>query len=169
MLFRILFQFISVPTVFLCRCLPNWQHLKDELDSATMSSSTISEEDMRALNSKESSILTSNLSSTESLIPQQDLISNQEGFLLRVKMAYRLGVIGGSGFSQFSEFEVVEELTIETDYGLPSDKLFVGQLGEMEIVFLPRHGRSHWIPPHKINFRANLVGFKKWKSMRLFL
>ncbi len=56
------------------RCLPNWKNLKNE--AVTDEESQISEEDMRALNSKESSILTSNLSSDDQLIPQQEILTD---------------------------------------------------------------------------------------------
>ncbi|NJQ07737.1 S-methyl-5'-thioadenosine phosphorylase [Streptomyces lonarensis] len=65
-----------------------------------------------------------------------------------------IGVIGGSGFYSF--LDDVTELTVETPYGAPSDSLFLGRIGEREVAFLPRHGRGHHLPPHRINYRANL-------------
>jgi 5'-methylthioadenosine phosphorylase len=65
-----------------------------------------------------------------------------------------IGVIGGSGFYSF--LDDVTEITIETPYGSPSDALFVGDVKGRRVAFLPRHGRSHHLPPHKINYRANL-------------
>ncbi|MET9886563.1 S-methyl-5'-thioadenosine phosphorylase [Streptomyces sp. NPDC006430] len=66
----------------------------------------------------------------------------------------QIGVIGGSGFYSF--LEDVSEVQVDTPYGPPSDSLFLGELAGREVAFLPRHGRSHKVPPHKINYRANL-------------
>ncbi|OEV05181.1 S-methyl-5'-thioadenosine phosphorylase [Streptomyces oceani] len=65
-----------------------------------------------------------------------------------------IGVIGGSGFYSF--LDDVTEVTVDTPYGEPSDSLFVGELGGRQVAFLPRHGRQHHLPPHRINYRANL-------------
>lgn len=65
-----------------------------------------------------------------------------------------IGVIGGSGFYSF--LEDVSEIQVETPYGPPSDSLYLGELAYRSVAFLPRHGRSHTVPPHKINYRANL-------------
>ncbi|MEU8138510.1 S-methyl-5'-thioadenosine phosphorylase [Streptodolium elevatio] len=65
-----------------------------------------------------------------------------------------IGVIGGSGFYAF--LEDVTEVRIDTPYGAPSDSLFFGEIGGRRVAFLPRHGRDHAIPPHRINYRANL-------------
>ncbi len=71
----------------------------------------------------------------------------------------QIGVFGGSGFYKF--LEDVEEVTVETPYGSPSDKYFVGTVGDKKVAFLPRHGRNHSIPPQKINYRANVWGMKQ--------
>ncbi|MFF4158359.1 S-methyl-5'-thioadenosine phosphorylase [Streptomyces sp. NPDC001678] len=65
-----------------------------------------------------------------------------------------IGVIGGSGFYSF--LDDVTEITVETPYGAPSDSLFLGELAGRKVAFLPRHGREHRTPPHRINYRANL-------------
>jgi 5'-methylthioadenosine phosphorylase len=65
-----------------------------------------------------------------------------------------IGVIGGSGFYSF--LDDVTEVTVETPYGKPSDSVFVGRVAGREVAFLPRHGRGHHLPPHLINYRANL-------------
>jgi 5'-methylthioadenosine phosphorylase len=70
-----------------------------------------------------------------------------------------LGVFGGSGFYSF--LDGVKELTVQTPYGDPSDKLAVGELEGRKVAFLPRHGRHHQFPPHKINYRANLWAMKE--------
>ncbi|WP_338672236.1 S-methyl-5'-thioadenosine phosphorylase [Streptomyces sp. SCSIO 30461] len=65
-----------------------------------------------------------------------------------------IGVIGGSGFYSF--LENVTEVAVPTPYGSPSDSLFFGELAGRRVAFLPRHGRGHHLPPHRINYRANL-------------
>ncbi|MBB5937300.1 S-methyl-5'-thioadenosine phosphorylase [Streptomyces zagrosensis] len=65
-----------------------------------------------------------------------------------------IGVIGGSGFYQL--FEDAEEMVVDTPYGAPSDALTVGSVQGRTVAFLPRHGRGHRLPPHRINYRANL-------------
>ena len=69
-----------------------------------------------------------------------------------------IGVFGGSGFYSF--LEDIEEVKVETPYGMPSDSLFIGKIGAHKIAFMPRHGRSHTIPPHKLNYRANVWAMK---------
>ncbi|MGW6284766.1 S-methyl-5'-thioadenosine phosphorylase [Streptomyces sp. NPDC055107] len=68
--------------------------------------------------------------------------------------AAEIGVIGGSGFYSF--LEDVTEVAVDTPYGKPSDSVFLGELGGRRVAFLPRHGRGHHLPPHRINYRANL-------------
>ena len=70
-----------------------------------------------------------------------------------------LGVFGGSGFYAF--LDGVEEHKIETPYGAPSDKVAIGEVEGRRVAFLPRHGRRHQFPPHKINYRANLWAMKE--------
>ncbi|MER7662625.1 MULTISPECIES: S-methyl-5'-thioadenosine phosphorylase [unclassified Streptomyces] len=65
-----------------------------------------------------------------------------------------IGVIGGSGFYSF--LEDVTEVEVDTPYGSPSDSLFLGEVAGRKVAFLPRHGRGHHLPPHRINYRANL-------------
>jgi 5'-methylthioadenosine phosphorylase len=65
-----------------------------------------------------------------------------------------VGVIGGSGFYEF--LDSAGELAIETPYGPPSDKLVIGEIAGTSVAFLPRHGRDHRFPPHKIPYRANM-------------
>jgi len=65
-----------------------------------------------------------------------------------------IGVIGGSGLYRF--LDAAAELSVDTPYGEPSDALTVAELEGRRVAFLPRHGRRHTIPPHRINYRANL-------------
>lgn len=69
-----------------------------------------------------------------------------------------VGVFGGSGF--YSLMDSVEEVHVDTPYGDPSDSFFMGEIGGRAVAFLPRHGRSHSLPPHKINYRANVWAMK---------
>lgn len=75
-----------------------------------------------------------------------------------------LGVIGGSGF--YSLLEHPRQIAVKTPYGMPSDKILIGKIGKNNVAFLARHGFKHHLPPHKINYRANLwalrsLGVKK--------
>jgi len=65
-----------------------------------------------------------------------------------------IGVFGGSGF--YSLLEDVREIKVDTPYGAPSDSLFLASVADRRVAFLPRHGRRHTIPPHRINYRANV-------------
>lgn len=67
-----------------------------------------------------------------------------------------IGVIGGSGFHHLFDEEATERMHITTPYGEPSDALTVGGVSGRMVAFLPRHGSDHTIPPHRINYRANL-------------
>ena len=72
-----------------------------------------------------------------------------------------LGVIGGSGFYQMSGLDKVEMMELETPFGRPSDPFYQGRIGDLEVVFLSRHGRGHRLLPSEINFRANVFGMKQ--------
>ncbi|MGW5424468.1 S-methyl-5'-thioadenosine phosphorylase [Streptomyces sp. NPDC003943] len=65
-----------------------------------------------------------------------------------------VGVVGGSGL--YALLDDAVEVRVETPYGEPSDVLFVGEVAGRPVAFLPRHGRGHRLPPHRINYRANL-------------
>jgi len=67
-----------------------------------------------------------------------------------------IGVIGGSGLYDPEFFEETKEIKVHTPYGPPSDNIVLGRIKDRWIAFLPRHGRGHKIPPHKINYRANV-------------
>lgn len=74
------------------------------------------------------------------------------------KLLAEIGVFGGSGFYDF--LKNVKEIEINTPYGKPSDKIAIGEYEGRKIAFLPRHGKGHIYPPHKIPYRANLWAFK---------
>jgi 5'-methylthioadenosine phosphorylase len=65
-----------------------------------------------------------------------------------------IGVFGGSGF--YSLLDDVREAKIDTPYGPPSDSFFLATVSGRQVAFLPRHGRTHSIPPHRVNYRANV-------------
>ena len=72
-----------------------------------------------------------------------------------------IGVIGGSGIYDLEALTDVQEVSVETPFGNPSDSYITGCLGDARMVFLPRHGRGHKVLPHEINYRANIFGMKK--------
>ncbi|MGN6519232.1 MAG: S-methyl-5'-thioinosine phosphorylase [Dokdonella sp.] len=67
-----------------------------------------------------------------------------------------LALIGGTGLYRFPGLEAAERHAVDTPYGHPSDSVVVGRLGDQRIAFLARHGESHTIPPHRVNYRANV-------------
>jgi 5'-deoxy-5'-methylthioadenosine phosphorylase len=67
-----------------------------------------------------------------------------------------LAVIGGSGMTQLANLDVTRREVVRTPYGEPSGALTFGRVGCQEVVFLARHGYGHTIPPHRVNYRANL-------------
>jgi 5'-methylthioadenosine phosphorylase len=71
-----------------------------------------------------------------------------------------LGVIGGSGLYELDQLTDVEELEITTPFGKPSDSLGAGTIAATRLLFIPRHGRGHRLPPHRINYRANVLALK---------
>lgn len=70
-----------------------------------------------------------------------------------------IGVFGGSGFYSF--LDDVVEVKVDTPYGSPSDKIALANVKDKRVAFLPRHGKDHRIPPHMINYRANLWAMKE--------
>lgn len=73
----------------------------------------------------------------------------------------KIGIIGGSGFYDPTILKDSKETRFHTPYGAPSDSVYTGKIGDCNVAFLPRHGRGHTIPPHKINSRANLWALKQ--------
>ncbi len=72
----------------------------------------------------------------------------------------KVGIIGGSGIDQIPGIRDVHEVKIKTPFGDPSDTLIQGILEDVPVVFLPRHGKGHRIPPTQINVRANIYALK---------
>ena len=73
-------------------------------------------------------------------------------------MTTEIGIIGGSGFYEL--LENPRQKGIKTLWGNPSDKIFIGLLGEKQVAFIPQHGKDHTIPPHSINYKANISALK---------
>ena len=72
-----------------------------------------------------------------------------------------LGVIGGSGVYEIDGLKNTRWKKIKSSFGEPSDSLLFGELNGQKMVFLPRHGRGHRIPPSEINYRANIDSLKR--------
>jgi 5'-methylthioinosine phosphorylase len=68
----------------------------------------------------------------------------------------QLAIIGGSGLTNLKNLEITRREVVRTPYGEPSGPLVYGRLGGYEVVFLARHGYGHTIPPHMVNYKANL-------------
>jgi 5'-methylthioadenosine phosphorylase len=77
-----------------------------------------------------------------------------------------IGVFGGSGFYDF--LEDPEEITLDTPYGPPAAPITIGTIGERRVAFLPRHGRDHEFPPHRVPYRANVWAMRELGVTRLF-
>jgi 5'-methylthioadenosine phosphorylase len=76
-----------------------------------------------------------------------------------------IGVFGGSGFYRF--LDDVEEVPVATPYGRPSAPVRVGRIEGQEVAFMPRHGDEHTLPPHRINYRANVWAMREVGVRRL--
>jgi 5'-methylthioinosine phosphorylase len=72
----------------------------------------------------------------------------------------RVAVIGGTGMNQWPGLEILESVVVDTPYGAPSAPLLRGRIAGIDAIFLARHGEGHKIPPHAINYRANLWALK---------
>ncbi len=70
-----------------------------------------------------------------------------------------IAVVGGTGFYSF--LDNVTEVKVDTPFGPPSDLISLGTLGDVQVAFLPRHGRHHQFPPHTLNYRANMWALKE--------
>jgi 5'-methylthioadenosine phosphorylase len=72
-----------------------------------------------------------------------------------------IGIVGGSGLYHLDGLTDTRWQRVDSPFGAPSDELLLGRLGAQEVAFLPRHGRGHRIPPHEINFLANIDALKR--------
>ncbi|MEO9309748.1 MAG: S-methyl-5'-thioadenosine phosphorylase [Nitrososphaera sp.] len=78
-----------------------------------------------------------------------------------------IGIFGGTGIYDSGLLQEAKEITVETPYGKPSDSITVGIFKGRKIAFMPRHGKKHTIPPHLINYRANIWAFKQLGVTRI--
>ena len=72
-----------------------------------------------------------------------------------------LAIIGGSGLTKLGNMEVTQRKVVRTPYGEPSGAITLGRIGACKVLFLARHGYGHTIPPHQVNYRANLWALKE--------
>lgn len=78
-----------------------------------------------------------------------------------------IGIFGGTGIYDSGLLKEPKEITIDTPYGKTSDSITVGVFKNKKIAFMPRHGKKHTIPPHLINYRANIWAFKELGVKRI--
>lgn len=76
-------------------------------------------------------------------------------------MKEKLGIVGGSGFYEVKGLKKKKWVKVQTPFGEASDEYLIGQLEDLEVIFLARHGRGHRLLPSEINYRANIYGMKK--------
>lgn len=73
----------------------------------------------------------------------------------------KIGIIGGSGLEDTQLLKQAKEIEVETPYGTPSSLLTCGVINDVDVVIIARHGKTHSIPPSKVNFRANIWSLKE--------
>ena len=78
-----------------------------------------------------------------------------------------IGIFGGTGIYDSGLLNEPKEIEIDTPYGKPSDSITIGEFNGRKIAFLPRHGKKHTIPPHMINYKANIWAFKELGVKRI--
>jgi 5'-methylthioadenosine phosphorylase len=76
-------------------------------------------------------------------------------------MQAKIGIIGGTGVYDPKMFKLKESVRPFTPYGATSDEILIGELYGVDVAFLPRHGKGHIYPPHKVNYRANIWAMKQ--------
>jgi len=78
-----------------------------------------------------------------------------------------IGIIGGSGIYDLSMLKNVSKVQVKTIYGNPSDALCIGIINNKKVAFLSRHGVNHKIPPHELNFKANITAFENLGAKKI--
>jgi len=71
-----------------------------------------------------------------------------------------LAIIGGTGLTQMDGLDVISRQKVATQWGEPSSEIVTGAIGDKRVLFLARHGHPHRIPPHQVNYRANIQALK---------
>jgi len=84
-----------------------------------------------------------------------------------VEKDVEIGIFGGTGIYDSGLLQDAQEIKIDTPFGKPSDSITVGIFKGRKIAFLPRHGKKHTIPPHMINYKANIWAFKELGVTRI--
>ena len=82
-------------------------------------------------------------------------------------MTIELALVGGTGLYKFPGLRNPERHAVDTPYGHPSDSIVVGSIGKHRVAFLARHGESHTIPPHRVNYRANVWALHQLGARRV--
>ena len=72
-----------------------------------------------------------------------------------------IAIVGGTGLTELQGLELTDTRTLETEYGVPSAALEFGRFGQQPVVFLARHGKGQTVPPHQVNYRANIQALKQ--------
>ena len=78
-----------------------------------------------------------------------------------------VGIIGGTGVYDQETFDDVKEIKVFTPFGETSDLVSVGAYKNIKVAFIPRHGKNHSIPPHRVNYRANVWALKQLGVKRI--
>ena len=71
-----------------------------------------------------------------------------------------IAIVGGTGLTELEGLWITESQAVTTRYGAPSAPLEFGRFGERDVVFLARHGKGHRLPPHQVNYRANIAALR---------
>ncbi|MCF8006738.1 MAG: S-methyl-5'-thioinosine phosphorylase [Methylovulum sp.] len=78
-----------------------------------------------------------------------------------VSSTSKIAIIGGTGLTHLADFKITQQKVLKTPYGAPSAPFVIGEFAQQELIFLARHGNPHVLPPHKINYQANIWGLKQ--------
>jgi 5'-methylthioadenosine phosphorylase len=78
-----------------------------------------------------------------------------------------IGIFGGTGIYDSALLKNSNEISIDTPYGKPSDLITIGTFNDRKVAFIPRHGKKHTVPPHMINYKANIWAFKELGVKRI--
>lgn len=81
--------------------------------------------------------------------------------MVDIKFNADIAIIGGTGLYQLADFNILSREKITTPWGEPSSDLLIAEVNQKKVIFLTRHGEAHNIPPHKVNYRANLWALKE--------
>ena len=84
-----------------------------------------------------------------------------------MKETAEIGIIGGTGVYDQDSFENVKEIKVFTPFGETSDLVSVGHYKGLKVAFIPRHGKNHTVPPHRVNYRANVWALKQLGVKRI--